>query len=295
MPSRSAQAHPIKPPRGLVEAAKKLHGWQPLKPAFKARRLQQAAENLSFAIAWAEMATATAGEPDATWLTQAVAEMKRAASLIKTLTAEAERDAKGWDSKAPKIQELFVAVLEMYASGASASAATTRPVTRRTWTLPDPEPPTDPVMEEDALVMFQAAVERIGLREGLAYLLSLTKYRFAGIWYFERGDQKALTYYDRHDPTAYTANRAAESCGGCVHVRTRAGIKTLDELLGAFPDTDKRRRKNYHSVPIIGHDGAVLATLCLHDTVARSAIPGEAQLLKRVASFLAAHQWLFLA
>ena len=48
MPSRSAPANYVKPPRGLIEAAKKLSGWQPLKHAAKARRLQQVAENLGF-------------------------------------------------------------------------------------------------------------------------------------------------------------------------------------------------------------------------------------------------------
>ena len=224
---------------------------------------------------------------------KAVAEMKRAESLVKTLSAEAEREVRGWDSRAAEVQALFVAVLEIYAAGAGSTAAPARRATRQTGLLPDLAPPRQQVKVEDALLMFEATVERHGLRDGLAFLLGLTPYRVAAIWHFERGDQKALVFVDRHDPTALAASRAADSCGGCVHVRTRVGIKTLDELLGVAGDSDKRRRKNYHSVPIVGKDDDVLATLCLHDTVARMAVPFEAELLERVAAFLATHPWLF--
>ena len=284
MPTQSAASSAVKPPRGLLEAANKLHDLALLNPGAAARRVRQAADSLSFGLAWAKAAQAAAG-PDAGWLQQAVARMQRAEVLLQQLVSAAEREVRGWQRGEAEIVAILAEVQALYAAAASASTSASA-------TLAPPQERSAirkaaPVVE-DALLMFQAVVERSGLRSGLAYLVGLTDYRYAGLWRHAGGDSAAWVCVDRNDPNDIAASERAGHCSGCVHLRTRAGIKTLDEVLGA-PRARSRPRpsKLYHSVPVVTPDGELLATLCLHDTVPRNPVSGQTELLDGAASLLA--------
>ena len=277
---------------------KKLDGWQPLKPAIRERRLRQGLESLTIAIAWAEQSAADAGTAQADSLAKAVSGMRQAEELLKRLIVDAEREAPGWEPRVPEVRTLLVTVLDTYDVGTVSTPGSTSPrmATLPHWLPPELETARVAIDVEDALVTFQAAVDHMGLRDGLAYLLGLTRYRHAGLWKYVNGEQKALAYFDRQDPMAYVPHGAADRCGGCVHVRTRAGIRTLDELLSGHPVPGGRRlRRTYRSVPIVGPAGEVLATLCLYDSVARQPTPGEVELLERCSTFLAQNRTFSLA
>jgi hypothetical protein len=294
MDARSGPSRQIKPPQGLIEANRKLDGLPLLKPPYRLRRLRQSLQSLRFAIVWAESTAATVETEDTQWLVGAVSDLRRAECGLRALTVEAEQDAPDWERGLSAIRDLLADVLIQYAAPASmpGGTPTASPVTATSTDVSlEPSPRREPLDVRDALLKFQAAVQGASLVQGLAFLVGLTNYRFAGIWRFERGDQTALAHCDRQDPGAPLLGRWPGTCSGCLFMHSRVGVKTLDELLGI---RGKRRSRNYHSVPIIDSNGELLATLCLHDTVVRNAVPGEAELLDRVAAFLAERRALLM-
>ena len=290
-PSPRASSPVVKPPRGLAEAARKLSGLDLIAPSARCRRVKQAADDIAFAVTWAHAAATEAAPSDAGWLAAAVSELQRAECLLKALAVDAEREARRWEERVPDIRQLLERVCALYAQENAATTSgtpSTRPgrPTRRSRGMaasPRDAPPT----HDEALHAFRTAVRTQGLRAGLAYLLGLTDYRYIGILRFEGGDPEALAHVDREHPMNVHATPTG-LCSGCVHIRTRGGVMTFDELLDApRAGSGRSTGRKYHSAPILDAQGAVLATLCLHDVVARHAAPDEARILASAAQFLA--------
>lgn len=284
--SAATQSH-LKPPRGLIEAARKLADLDALTPATKARRVRQAAECLYIAVEWAETLAVSVDAADA-WLRTAIAEMKRAEPLLRALAEDAERDRAGWEVRMPELRRMVDQARALYVTAEAAPSITQRkPVRHRPISPPLARGTGQSVSLDDISRMFEAAIEKLTLREGLAFVLEQTEYRFIGIWRFEAGEQSVLVHFDRDDPNAVFNSRAADNCSGCVYLKTRTGMRTLDEIL-AEPGRKlgSKRANAYSSVPVVDTAGHVLATLCLHDVVARPSYAEDTVMLRLVASIL---------
>lgn len=147
-------------------------------------------------------------------------------------------------------------------------------------------PPTS-----DAYAAFDATLQRDGLRQALAYLLSLTDYRFIAIFRFENGRANAAVFWDRENPAQRLTDEVPDTATYCCFVRDSRGIFTTadsltDERLLAHPAREVVR--GYCGVPVMDAEGVLLGTLCHYDVVPRDPGQLDLELLLQVASSLAA-------
>jgi len=123
-----------------------------------------------------------------------------------------------------------------------------------------------------AFAQFSETLQAQGIREALAYLLSLTEYRFIGVFGFGSGMTYAIAHYDRENPDALDGDSAPDVSGYGDYVRDcKRSFVTADATM------DERLRKHparnsvpaYCGVPVMDPDGAVLGSLCHYDIVPR--------------------------
>ena len=62
---------------------------------------------------------------------------------------------------------------------------------------------------------FLEKLETDGVRDGLAFLLGLTNYRFIGIWRFNDGHANAAVHFDRENPSVMHAQVVPDSATYC--------------------------------------------------------------------------------
>ncbi|MDM0069620.1 GAF domain-containing protein [Variovorax sp. J31P207] len=147
-----------------------------------------------------------------------------------------------------------------------------------------------PVPTSTAFANFVVTHRSGGLRDALAYLLSLTEYRYIGIWRFSEGKANAAVHFDKESPETTRATEVADTATYCCYVRESGQpFKTpnslLDERVSAHPARDTVL--TYCGVPVMDSTGAILGTLCHYDLVPRDPEQVNLELMLMVSSYLA--------
>ena len=142
----------------------------------------------------------------------------------------------------------------------------------------------------EAFDAFNRILQTGGVRDGLAYLVGLTEYRFIGIWRFQDGRANAAVYFDRQNPTVTTATEVPDNATYCCFVRdSRGAFMTAHAMLDPRTEGHPAREAvpTYCGVPIIEPEGRLLGTLCHYDLVPRDPSTVDLELMLQVASALA--------
>ena len=143
---------------------------------------------------------------------------------------------------------------------------------------------------DTAFATFMQTLHSAGLRAALGYLLSLTDYRFIGIFRFENGMANAAVHVDRDNPQVPTIEAIPERASYCCFVRDSGGMFiTADALADArLEDHPKRATvQAYCGVPVMDPEGGLIGTLCHYDLVPRDPQQIDLMLQLQVASALA--------
>ena len=128
------------------------------------------------------------------------------------------------------------------------------------------------ISRDEAFARFSATLAASGVRDALAYLLSLTNYRFIGIFRFENGMADAAVHYDRENPQVLRAQAVPDTATYCSYVRdSRGAFMTADAMLDPRTEGHPARQTvaAYCGVPIMDSEGVLLGTLCHYDRVPR--------------------------
>ena len=136
---------------------------------------------------------------------------------------------------------------------------------------------------------FVQTLESSGPRDALAYILSLSDYRFIGIFRFQDGKATAAIHYDRENPSVTRSDEVPDTATYCCFVRNRRGVfTTANALEDARLDKHAARSavQAYCGLPILDPDGQLLGTLCHYDAVPRDPETLDLELLLQVASRL---------
>ncbi len=150
--------------------------------------------------------------------------------------------------------------------------------------------PVSTVQGDEALAKFSATLAASNVRNALAYLLSLTTYRFIAIFTFHDGLGHAAVYYDRENPQDEYIPPVIDSSTYCCYVRDSQGVfMTANAMLDARTAGHPSREivPAYCGVPILDPEGVILGTLCHYDIVPRDPEQVDLPLMLSVASALA--------
>ena len=146
------------------------------------------------------------------------------------------------------------------------------------------------VQGDEAFAQFSATLAASNVRHALAYLLSLTTYRFIAIFTFQNGLAHAAIYYDKENPQDEYTQQVIDSSTYCCYVRDSQGVfMTANAMLDART-TDHPKRESlpaYCGIPILDAEGVILGTLCHYDVVPRDPEQVDLPLMLSVASALA--------
>ncbi|AOW12143.1 hypothetical protein LPB72_14300 [Hydrogenophaga crassostreae] len=146
--------------------------------------------------------------------------------------------------------------------------------------------PTPTPRTADSFQRFSQILNASGARDALAYLLSLSDYRFIGIFRFQDGKANAAIHYDRESPEVLSATEVPDTATYCCYVRDSNGVFTTanaleDRRLDQHPARETVLA--YCGVPVMGPSGHLLGTLCHYDLVPRDPEQLDMELLLQVA------------
>jgi GAF domain-containing protein len=140
---------------------------------------------------------------------------------------------------------------------------------------------------DTAFRQFNDTVNREGLRSALAYLLSLTDYRYIAIFRRQGDKATAAAYYDREHPEVIAIDEVPAAATYCqLAIESRAPFVTAnapeDARLEAHPA--RQAVQAYSGVPLMTPEGEILGTLCHYDVVPRDPEQVDLELMVVVAS-----------
>jgi len=145
-------------------------------------------------------------------------------------------------------------------------------------------------ISQAAFETFSRTLATSGLRPALAYLLSLTDYRYIAIFRFENGQANAAVYVDRENPEVMGIAEVPEQATYCCFVRDSGGaFTTADSMQDARLVQHMARPsvRAYCGVPVMDAEGVLMGTLCHYDVVPRDPKQIDLELVMQVASALA--------
>jgi GAF domain-containing protein len=151
-------------------------------------------------------------------------------------------------------------------------------------------PQIQPTATADAHARFERILAEAGARAALAYVNSLSDYRFIGIFRFRDRRATSVIHFDREQPDVLQAAEVPETATYCCFVRDSRGSFTTVDALADARLTDHVARdavRSYCGIPVIDPEGTLLGTLCHYDVVPREAQQLDMELLLQVASTLA--------
>ena len=156
--------------------------------------------------------------------------------------------------------------------------------------LSKPTPTPERVRTEGAFRAFNTLLHREGIRSALAYLVSLTDYRFISIFRFDGSRATSAVHVDREELSAVQAPEVPDTATYCCFVRDREGaFVTVHALLD--PRAEGHPARNdipaYCGIPIMDPEGGLIGTLCHYDVVPRDTEQLDLELLLQCASALA--------
>lgn len=148
---------------------------------------------------------------------------------------------------------------------------------------------TKPQPSSATFADFVLTAKTKSVRDALAKLLTLTDFRYIGIWRFQDGMATAAVHFDRLDPSATASGVVPQTATYCCYVReSGAPFKTphalLDERLATHPAKDTVA--SYVGVPVMDSNGTIVGTLCHYDLVPKDVEQVDTKLMLLVASYL---------
>lgn len=142
---------------------------------------------------------------------------------------------------------------------------------------------------DTAFRRFTETMAQAGLRPALAYLLSLTEFRFIAIFRSQGDKATAAVFYDRENPDVLRVDELPDTATYC-HIATQTkspfatGNSLADPRLAAHAARETVR--SYWGLPVMTPEGEVLGTLCQYDVVPRDPSQVNLELMVEVASTL---------
>ena len=141
-----------------------------------------------------------------------------------------------------------------------------------------------------AFQRFEKTLDMQGVRAALAYIVSLSEYRFISVFQFRDDKAMAALHFDREHPAVLSSAEVPDTATYCCYVRDSRGVFTtanalLDARLAGHPK--RSQVLSYCGVPVMDAEGQLLGTLCHYDVVPRDPEQLDLALLIEVASTLA--------
>ncbi len=123
---------------------------------------------------------------------------------------------------------------------------------------------------ETAFNTFKAILTHEGVRPALAYLRSLSDFRYIAVFRSQGDKATAAVFFDRDNPDVLRTDEVP-FCATYCHLacQTRALFSTTDSVLDPRLDAHPARLavRAYWGLPIITPEGDMQGTLCLYDVV----------------------------
>jgi GAF domain-containing protein len=141
-----------------------------------------------------------------------------------------------------------------------------------------------------AFQRFAHTLDTQGVRAALAYIVSLSDYRFISVFQFRDDKAMAALHFDREHPDVLRTAEVPDTATYCCYVRDSHGVfMTANALLDARLVGHPKRAQvlAYCGVPVMDAEGQLLGTLCHYDVVSRDPEQLDLALLIEVASTLA--------
>ena len=136
---------------------------------------------------------------------------------------------------------------------------------------------------------FKVLLDGAGIRSALAYLLSLSDYRFIGIFRFKGDHATSVVHVDREAPHVLQAAEVPAAATYCSYIRD-GGEPFVTDDSRIDPYTQDHAAKNvvisYCGVPVVTPEGGFIGTLCHYDLEPRDSEQLDLELLVRVSSAL---------
>jgi GAF domain-containing protein len=148
--------------------------------------------------------------------------------------------------------------------------------------------PTDPTRH--AFARFAHTLDTQGVRAALAWLVSLSDYRFISVFQFHGDKAMAALHFDRKHPEQLQSPEVPDSATYCCYVRDSRGVFTTANAMQDARLADHPKRAQvlaYCGVPVMDAEGQLLGTLCHYDVVPRDPEQLDLALLIEVAARLA--------
>jgi GAF domain-containing protein len=145
------------------------------------------------------------------------------------------------------------------------------------------------ISTEAAFHRFTELVAHAGLRPALAYLLSLTDYRYIAIFRGHGDMATAAVYYDRDNPEILRVDEVPASATYCALANDAKAVFTTANALEDARLTSHPARQtvqSYWGLPVMTPEGQILGTLCHYDDVPRDPSQVDLELMIEVASTL---------
>jgi GAF domain-containing protein len=128
-----------------------------------------------------------------------------------------------------------------------------------------------------------------GVRSALAYLLSLTDYRYIAIFRRQGDMATAAVFYDRDNPESLRVDEMPFDATYCrLATDTKGLFTTADSLQDPRLARHAARQavQAYWGLPVMTPEGDVIATLCQYDDVPRDPSQVNLELMIEVACAL---------
>jgi GAF domain-containing protein len=143
--------------------------------------------------------------------------------------------------------------------------------------------------KEAAFVRFNDTLVRDGLRPALAYLLSLSDFRFIAIFRSQGDRSRPAVFYDREQPETLSVDEVPSSATYCsLAIKSKSVFETSNAPQDPRLTSHAAREavQSYWGLPVMTPEGEILGTLCQYDVVPRDTQHVDLQLMVEVASLL---------
>lgn len=145
------------------------------------------------------------------------------------------------------------------------------------------------ILQHSSFVKLVETMDREGIRAGLAFLNSLTDYRFTSLYRFDREILHGLFFFDRQNPACESSDDVPIISSYCVFVRNTGNPFATQDSLNDPHVRDHPKRltiQAYCGVPLLDRDGKMFGTVCHYDVKPVPADPDQIDLLEKVADVL---------
>ncbi len=136
---------------------------------------------------------------------------------------------------------------------------------------------------------FSVILAASGARDALAFLVSLTDYRFISIFRTQGARATAVVHIDRENPAVMSVDEVpadATYCSYATATRERFSTDNAQDDARLVNHAARDTVLSYCGIPILDPSGEVLGTLCHYDVVPRLSGQLDFALLLQVASAL---------